>query len=239
MNTNKLIFGNKYSFLLDNEENSSYNHDCGCGGGAKSNFSEPPILVERGNTRLFCVTTSCCSFGIFTVDLWSQTTCHSVSVNSVSMLLSPATDEREVEVINDVLLARIRGRNGESLVLAKGKYSVKNNQITFTPKSVARRKEYCYNVDAEGSILGHQYSYHIKYCISFLSRFSTLGTVELSPNLSIEQLTQIYVSKNHVITFDKDIHVRGDNGLVDFYIKSGDYHVNEDGKIYLQNVKLR
>lgn len=186
-------------------------------------------------TKLLCITTSCCSLVFFTVEVWSQTTCHYVESNRMSMILDNDKNLDKIEVIEDVLLAGHVNNDGENLVLPKGVYDIENNEINFTP-STFKAKKYCYVMEAQGVFLGHEYEYSITICISF-GRNSNKGIVVVTPKLTNAELNQILSSKDKTIVFNEDTVIKRDN--IDFTLKAGEYIVNEDGNIYLQHVLLK
>jgi hypothetical protein len=191
---------------------------------------------SAAKTKIFCVTLSCCGIGPFSVDIWSETTCHYVSSGRImsSYSFNTKDDLKEVEVKEDVILAGQFAKNGDNLVLPMGKYSVKNGQIEFTA-STTKARQYCYIKEVSGTLFGHDYEYSIKICVSF-GRMSN-GVVSINPQLKPEQVSQILKSDDKTIELKESITIKEDG--LNYTLKAGKYIINEDGNAYLQNVKLK
>ena len=187
--------------------------------------------------KLFCVTLSCCGVGPFGIEIWSERTCHYVSSGKVMASYSFNTKDvlKEVVVNQDVILAGQFAENGDNLVLPTGKYIVTNGQIEFTP-TTTMAKVYCYIREVSGNLLGHDYNYSIKICISF-GKASNNGVVVLTPKLDSNQLTELLKSNDRTIELKENIIIKEDN--INLSLKAGKYTINEDGNIYLQNVVLK
>ena len=189
--------------------------------------------------KIACITTSCCGIGPFGFEIWSEKTCVYVSAeksgNQSKVLYSFKSKETlsEVTVKEDVILAGQFAENGDNLILPIGKYTVKDGQIEFTPKT-AKPTKYCYIREVSGNILGHEYEYTIKICITVeLSK----GVVAITPKLSSDELSQILKSTSQSFEIKNDIVIREDG--LNYTIKSGKYIMNEDGNAYIQNVNVR
>lgn len=211
----------------------------------QSSFEKSGISEDQAKKKgEHCVTASCCSFFIFTVDIWHETTCHSFTLSkgtanpndSYSISFQSKEPVNQVEVAEDVLLAGMYNENGENQILPKGVYKVENNQFNFTPLS-AKMPTLCYIRHVFGSLLGFDYDYEIKVCVTFILLKSVPGngTVSINLNLSEEQLSELK-NKGNKITFKEETAIREDG--IDFIIPAGDYDVNDDGSIYFQNVKV-
>jgi hypothetical protein len=203
----------------------------------------------ESKTKLFCVTQSCCSFGLFSVEIWSETTCHYVDAQRTAKgffnySMKFKTSEKGLKklgITEDLLLAGLTSKEGKSLYIPKGTYEVINNEIFFTPivvtTSALKKRKYCYIREVSGSLFGHDYSYEINVCISFRKN-SKRGTISLTPKLSSLDLQKLSSSRfNNEIEFFKDTTIKEDG--INYTIKAGKYIVNSDGKIYLQGVKIK
>lgn len=192
---------------------------------------------SQNKTKLFCVTVSCCSVGIFGIDIWHETTCHSVSAGKTlaSYSFNTKDDIKEVEVKEDVILAGQYAESGDNLVLPAGKYTVKNSQIEFTP-STAKTKQYCYIREVSGAFFGHEYQYTINICVSF-GKNSNTGVVSLTPKLTNDQLAEILKTEDRTIELKENVTIKEDG--INYTIKAGKYNINEDGNAYLQNVNFK
>ena len=106
--------------------------------------SSENLKAQAKRQKLFCVTVSCCSIGIFTIDIWHETTCHYVSTQktvqgkeyNTSMKLDTKEELNEIEIPEDVVLAGVQNEKRETLVLWKGKYDVVDNVIYFTAGTI-------------------------------------------------------------------------------------------------------
>ena len=147
---------------------------------------------------------------------------------------------KKLEITEDLLLAGLTSKEGKSLYIPKGTYDVINNEIFFKPVVVNlafKKKTYCYIREVSGSLFGHDYNYEISVCISF-GRDSKRGTISLTPKLSSFNLQKLKSSKfNNEIELFKEITIKEDG--INYTIKAGKYKVNNDGKIYLQGVKIK
>jgi hypothetical protein len=245
MDTNYLKYGKKYPFLLNNPANlRGTQHDCGCSSNKRAaanmglGITDPIGSNSAERTLLYCVTTSCCSLGIFSIEVWKQTTCHYVSSNRVSVEFHPPVSQPDVEVYEDLLLAGVMNSRGEGLILPKGRYRVEGNQINFTPQTYKAARTYCYHIESEGTILGHSYSINRKWCITF-GKDARTGVVEIDTDLPTDVLQKLRTSNadDRYMNFSRDTRIC-DKGTVDFNLPAGKYFVNDDGIIYLQNVTL-
>ncbi len=193
-------------------------------------------------TLLWCVTTSCCGIGPFSIEVWSETTCTYVSKIknekgeefSHSLKFESKDKVEEVNVPEDVMLAGIYDEMGNNLVLENGNYKVENNQIFFNPKSVVAKTRHCIIRTVQGSFFGHDYGYTIELCITY--RTANNGFITITPKLNKEQLAQLLEKGENEIEFKEDISLEKEG--VDYTIKAGKYKVNEDGNIYIQNVNF-
>lgn len=191
-----------------------------------------------------CVTTTCCSVGIFGVEIWSETTCNYFTVEEdCSMEInSPEKINENLVLDKPVLLAGlVKNKEGENMRLAipAGQYSVKENRFKFNALKVSSEK-YCWTREVSGSLFGNSYHYKIKLCVSFSldARFenNNNGIVELNTNLDKDQINKV-IENNEKIVFNEDI--KFEKKEVDFILKKGEYILNKDGFIYLQNIKVK
>jgi len=200
----------------------------------------------ESKTKIFCVTTSCCGFGFFSIEIWSETICHYVEVQKTSKgsfnySMKFKTNEKglkRMSVKEDLLLAGLTSEKGESLYLPMGNYDVIGNEIFFTPKVVDssfRKARYCYIREVSGTLFGHDYQYSIEICISF-GRDSKGGTVSINPKLTSLELSKLS-QLNNEIEFTKDININEDG--LNYTLKAGKYIVNSDGYIYQQGTKIK
>lgn len=205
-------------------------------------FSISDSNLDGDKTKLFCVTTSCCSFLFFTVEIWSETTCHYVSAEKIggksySYSFSFETNEKNLKslgVKDDILLAGLTSKDGNPLFLPKGQYKVYNNKIYFNPielsKSSLKAKKYCYIREVKGHLFGHDYSYNINICISF-GRNSAV--ISLKPELTKEEILKM----NNQIEFSEDIIIN-EKGI-DYIFKAGKHYLNDNGYVYVQGIKVK
>ena len=201
-------------------------------------------MKTEKKTKIVCVTISCCSLGFISIEIWRETTCHYVEIrDGEEKDVCNYTFDGEKE-INDsiiieqpVLLAGLYSSKGKNLVLPTGSYDVNKNQFEFIPKQ-AKGKEYCYIREVEGEFLGHSYHYKIELCIiiSFDIDFGDKSVVEIATNLSEEEIKKVIVN-NGEVTFNEDEIIQDEK--VNFTLSKGNYIVNEDGKVYLQNIKVK
>jgi hypothetical protein len=184
----------------------------------------------------FCITLSCCGIGILSVDVWSQTTCYSYSSSKATLRFAGSTKDSEVTIVDDVLLAGIYSEKGDDLILPKGKYMLVNNEISFTPVA-SKAKVHCVSSHYSGTFFGESYSGGVKYCWTWIwdSRSSN-GNLTITPELSQSQKEQL-AKGSAEITFNKDFIAK--DSEVNYTVKAGKYTVNQDGNIYLQNIKLK
>lgn len=192
--------------------------------------------------KLFCVTVSCCSVGPVGIEIWSETTCHYVSVHKIGsntythgVKFQTEGNPKEITIGEDVLLAGFKTDEGEDLILAAGTYPVEDNVMYFNPTTYKARR-YCYERDVKGNFMGHDYSYHIEICVSFGRAANDKGVVAIDPKLSDEQLAELAKNGNE-ISFDEDMTISDKN--VSYTVTKGTYTVNEDGNIYIQNTPLK
>lgn len=187
-------------------------------------------------TKLFCIKESCCSAWIFGIEIWSQTTCHYVSAGKIISTMYFETHDKveQVEVSEDILLAGEFSDTGEHLILPKGVYPVKDNQIEFNPLK-GKSKTYCYIREVSGNLLGHDYQYNIKLCVT-LGKNSN-GVVSIKPQLNKDELERLLQSENKSFKINEDIILKEDG--LNCIVKAGQYIMNEDGHAYLQNFSIK
>lgn len=199
-----------------------------------------PSYLNGKKTKLFCITTSCCSgFGI-SIEIWSETVCHYVEVvegqEKHTYTINFETDKLmngKFEVKQPILLAGLFADNGNNLVLPKGNYEVIDNSLTFQPKS-AEVDTYCYIKEVNGEIFGHSYHWSVRICISI--SFGSKGVVSIETGLTDAQLVEL-LRKGGKLSINNEINIQKDG--LNFTLNPGEYIVNEDGKIYLQNIEVK
>ena len=201
---------------------------------------------SSNKVKLGCVITSCCSFGIFTIEIISTKHCFSVaSYRSVSPEDSyylqlegeNAVGLNEIEVVEDVILPHLQDANGEAMILEKGKYLVnEKGEVHYTPvSSKIKIKKVCIEEHVTGHVLGFEVDYTISMCAYYLSFRTSIGAVSITPKLTESQKSDI-VKNNNVVRIDKDYSYN--LGDVKYTLKAGDYNLNNDGSIYVINTKF-
>ncbi len=201
--------------------------------------------------KIMCTTTSCCGAGLFSIEIWSHTSCIYLSSQNrgtqnpngaYTLVFEPTKpiDAKILTVNEDVLLSGMLDANGNTIILPKGEYVVDNNSIDFNAAQVdvvSKLKKYCYQVVAHGTIFGHAYNYDISICIEINvnKATNTSGSVSITPTLNESEI-KLLKSSNSEFVLEEDIVVK-ENDLY-FTISKGKYFINEDGKAYLQNYKV-
>ena len=183
-----------------------------------------------------CATVSCCGIGIFSVDVWSQTSCYEYSSGKVILNFKDSTKNSEVVIDEDLLLVGLKSEKGEDLILQKGKYPILDNEFSFIPITT-KATVHCIKGSYSGSIFGHEYSGGTSYCWTWIwDSKSTNSNLIITPELSLKDKEQLN-SGNTDVTLDKDVVLK--DGEVDYIVKAGKYILNQDGNIYLQNIKRK
>lgn len=187
--------------------------------------------------KQICITVSCCGIGSFGIDIWSQTTCYWYdNSGKVTIKLNKEIKASEIELNEDTLLAGIKNENGEGLIMLKGKYPIVNNEIVFNAKAT-KPKVHCIGADYSGTIFGNSYSGGWSYCWTWIwDNKSNIGNLSITPTLN-ERDMEMLMSGSTEVTIDKDIHF--EDNEINFTLKAGNYTLNQDGSIYLQNIKLK
>ncbi len=209
-----------------------------------SSFKGMGQSVENQKKYLIvCATTSCCSIGPLSFEIWSQRTCYYVSIQKTktgrdyncSIKLNTEENLNELEITENVLLAGFTNEEGEELMLEKGTYEVIDKEIFFIAKPVMARS-ICITKEVIGTFLGHSYSDTWTICFK-VPRIDLhiffLRSASMNTNIDKELLLTLTDSER-VITFSEDIELKQDDFV--YSIKAGKYFVNEDGFIYLQGI---
>ncbi|UPQ80374.1 hypothetical protein M0M57_05925 [Flavobacterium azooxidireducens] len=197
-------------------------------------------------TKLFCITTSCCGLGPFSVQIWSQTTCYYGSVHNmtnsingqieeVEIIFEEKIKEKELQVTQDFLLPTLN--KGEYVTIPKGTYSViDGNKLMITPpQTQARIAVVCVTRVIKGEFFGHPYSSTVTLCFAYLTSARTSNNstgdtlVEVDLNLSEKELAKIDDVSEFEIKEDVEIKEQG----ISYKLRKGKYKVNSNGKIYL------
>jgi len=232
-------------------------------GNAQSSSSENELLkhdfdlsnlnykeTSEDKTKLICYTVSCCSIGIFTVEVWSETTCYyySSSKSSKPTLKTTLFFKKNrpksgfVEVKDDVIIAGLKDSLGNLLVLPKGKYKLDNkNSITYTPSILPidtskKMKKRCIDKVVDGTIFGHHYHHEVHVCFSFSISFSKNTNIYtpqyIDLNLNDKQIEKVKNGDNSFI-LNNDLTIENQGHKTT--LKAGEYQIAEDGKIYFYN----
>lgn len=195
--------------------------------------------------KVACYTTSCCSFGFFDVDLISTTHCHYITVsrdgsqqNSYTSTFTSNEPIKDgiVKVDEDIIMPQFKDERGEALVLPKGEYIIKNNQIQYGLAKI-RHNAACWSEHVTGTILGHSVNYTVTLCVFYptINR-SAKASVSMKFELTESQREEIR-KNNNIITFKENILVNKDD--VEYTIKAGDYFLNENDEIYIINSSIK
>lgn len=187
--------------------------------------------------KLYCYTVSCCSVGPIGIEIWSHKVCVYAEVikeelTSVEFQVNPKYPLSEVVIDHDMLLSISNEKQG--WVLPKGTYGLKNNMMTFKPEKV-KTTTYCIERRAEGSLFGHAYNYSLKLCIT-VSASTQNAVVAIDTNLNKDELVRLKEYGNE-IEIKEDISLK--EAGIGHVLKAGKYIVNEDGKIYLDNISSK
>lgn len=201
-----------------------------------SNTSTEQKNIKAKKTKLLCVTTSCCSVGPIGIEIWSHTECTYIDVKdgslTVKMKVNSYKPIDKLTIDEDLLLCTSDEEKG--WYLPKGTYSLVNNELSASARSIDV-KIICVTKTHKGHFLGHQYNFEMTICaivpVISVSKSSAVVTVDL--NLTDSQLEQLKRDGSYIdLNEDIDLKELGINHT----IKTGKHYVNEDGKIYINNV---
>lgn len=209
--------------------------------------------------KKLCITYSCCSFGIFTATVWSETTCttivHNKNVDSRVVVVNLKTDRNEKYSLNEITLANdiiipaaYENVNGEADVdvLKAGRYQVIDGQLAGTVVT-QRIRIFCAVTTHDGTIFGNPYHFTTGACVVFLwpnkgPNNNGFLTLDISNDRNLIDLAS---NNNNTLRFDQDLVIKNGSKSGDaqakesvFVIKAGTYTVN-DNKIYIQNYETR
>ena len=207
-------------------------------------FGNSSFAQEKKETyKIACYVTSCCSFYFFTVEVISTKHCHYITVekigsenNKYSIKFEANEQLEEVGITQDVIMPQFMDQNGNAVVLAKGKYTLTDNELIYSTLPQAKVYKICHEERVTGNILGHEIDYTIKMCAYYIwFKKAGQGSIKMTPVLSPAQIEDIIKNDNQ-ITFNQDVKIK--NSDFAFTIKAGNYSLNEDGSIYLLNTKL-
>ena len=196
---------------------------------------KPPTTIQKA--KLYCITESCCSAWIFTIEIYSVTTCHYVSTknsevsNMVDLTLNKNVKEKFITVKEDVVLPP--NENGEMFIMSKGSYEVVDgNKISFSPVPMTTKAtQYCYTRTIQGHFMGHEFNKTIEICV-------TLPTISIK-STNHKGLVQIDLTKNSKLTFSEevsnfslseDVNIIDKEKGINYLLKRGEYKVNKNGK---------
>lgn len=206
-------------------------------------FFEGSISEKK---KLFCVTISCCSVGGFGVEIYSQTSCHYVytadksTKNIVKLDLVSSKELPEyLDVQNDVVLAGLYDFQGNSLILAKGKYKIENGSIYFeanTENTDIAGRRYCWQAVHNYTVLGHNFTVEVNICVNISVSAPKTGAVTMQLNLDQDTRNKLKNS-NNIINLKEDILINKDG--FNFKIPKGNYSVNDNDQILFNNVKVK
>lgn len=200
------------------------------------------VVSQVEKRSVFCYTTSCCSFSIFSVEIISLKHCFTVSKalngGNYSIKFESKSTPKQIIVSEDMILAGNINEQEEVLAIAKGTYEVVNNEFYFTPIAVLNSKKHCIHEHVTGHILGNDVDYTISTCIYWFWKGSNLGNggIKITPELSEIDRNNLIKNQN-VITFSKDLQIKTSDFI--YNLKAGNYEVSDDGSIYLENVSLK
>ncbi len=183
-----------------------------------------------------CVTVSCCGIGSFGIEIWSQTTCYWYD-NSGKVIIKLNSDVKvkELELNEDTLLAGIKNENGEDLLMVKGNYPIINNEIVVKVK-VTKPKVHCIGAESSGSFFGNDYTSNWSYCWTWIWDKNGIGNLSITPTLNVKE-KELLSSGNIEVDILKDVYFEDEE--INFTLKAGKYIINQDGNIYLQNIKFK
>lgn len=211
---------------------------------SNDNNLEENNLNEQVNTHakkqlLYCITTSCCSVSIFSIQIFSVKECTYIDVKDgekkAKLTLISNEPLKEVTLNEDFLLSE--SNEEEGWYIPKGTYSVVDNVLTAKVKPI-KVKFICFSRTFEGDVLGHEFKFELKVCsiipIITTSKSSVVTTIDL--NLTKDQLEKIQENGNY-IEFNEDLDLK-EYGI-DYTLKAGKHFVNEDGKIYISGVFIK
>lgn len=213
-------------------------------------FNHVTISAQSSERKIIrsCVKSSCCDFYFAFIDLFSETTCHTIISNKegitkdyVSIKLETKDNKliEELDFENDRLLPNMFNDKGEALIIPKGKYTSDNNEFLIET-STTKVRNYCYIRESYGTILGVQVATSIKICVIYgvlwfdFNKTSNTADVVLTID---KEILENY-SKDNYITFDKDLEVilENEGKIYKSTIKPGKYLVSDDSNIYLKNI---
>lgn len=195
-----------------------------------------------------CVKSSCCDLYFFSIDVFSETTCHTIITNKegatkdyVSLKLETKDNKiiKELILEQDRLLPNMLNDKGENLVIPKGKYYSQNNEFLIET-TTSKVRNYCYIRESYGTILGVPVATSIKVCVIYGVLWFDFNRMNNSADVILtidKEIIDKYSIENY-ITFNKDFEVvlESDGKTYKSTIKAGKYLVSEDSNIYLKNV---
>ncbi len=205
-------------------------------GFAKNQVSnvEPPSTFIRA-----CVTLSCCGVGIFGVEIYSTTHCWSFNRSNIVITFDQPIKTKEVSVAYDTILSGSLSDKSEYVIIPAGRYNVVNNSISFVPVLLASRP-WCITYSYSGDVLGNPHSGSTTSCYDWIWNKNNslgLGNVTITPTLSAELKEALSKAGTLDYNITKDYIQKDAN--VNYTVKAGVYKLNADGKIYINNVKIR
>jgi len=200
--------------------------------------------TETGR-KIACYTTSCCSFGFFDVDLISTTHCHYITATKNGSQQNTYTStftsnepikDGMVKIDEDIIMPQFKDEKGTALVLPKGEYAVKNNQIQYGLARIVHHSV-CWSEHVTGTILGHNVDYTVTVCVFYPTiNKSAKASVSMKFELTESQREEIRKNRN-IITFKDNNVIKKDD--VEYTIKAGDYFLNDNDEIYIINSPMK
>ncbi len=195
-----------------------------------------------------CVKSSCCDLYFFSIDVFSETTCHTIITNKVgdskdyvSIKLETKDNKiiKELVLEQDRLLPNMLNDKGEALIIPKGRYYSQNNEFLIET-TTSRVRNFCYIRESYGTILGVSVATSIKVCVIYgivLFDFTKMSN-QADVVLTIDKEIIDKYSKDGFLIFDKDFEVTLENEGKAYksIIKAGKYLVSDDSNIYFKNV---
>ncbi|KMQ62869.1 hypothetical protein ACM39_17265 [Chryseobacterium sp. FH2] len=198
--------------------------------------------------KVACYTTSCCSFlGFFDVDLISTTHCHYITTNkdgsqqqsySSTFTSNIPIKDGTVKLDENVIMPQFKDEEGTALVLPKGEYIIKNNEVEYNLSKI-KHNAVCWSEHVTGTILGHNVDYTVSVCV-FYPTIGKLTNQKVSVSLKFdldESQREEIRKNNNMITFKENTVIK--KGDIVYTIKAGDYFVNDNDEIYIINSSVK
>jgi hypothetical protein len=209
-----------------------------------STFTMFAQVANKAKRKIACVTTSCCSFGVFEIEIVSTKHCFYVytenakgtSLNQIEFESDTKLNTLTLE--NDIIFPQFLDFENNPIILKKGKHELVNNSIDVDAVDTNAKfviKKACVDEHVTGHVLGHDVDYTITICAYYLT-WQKNGSIKITPMLSEDQKSDLLKNDNE-IEFEKDRVIK--SGDFSYTLKAGKYTVNDDGSIYLLNVELK